>query len=76
MNEGLIIIGAIILAASIFGYAYSGEQQGALDQAEEAISGEGQDWELIQSVSLAGIALGAVILVVGLIPEDWYNDSL
>lgn len=76
MNQALLILGAIILVAGIFGYTYAGEQQGLLQQGEDAVTGEGQNWGLIQSLSLAGIALGAVMVIVGAIPRDWYDDQI
>lgn len=74
MKQTLVILGSLILVASVFGFSYTGEQQGLVNQAENALEGSQQDWELLRSLSMAGIALGAVILIAGLIPEEWYWD--
>jgi len=73
MKESILILGAVILVLSIFGYSYAGEQQGLIESAEGAIQGEDTDWSVIASVSMAGIALGIVLVVVGLVPDNWYD---
>lgn len=73
MKESVLILGAVILVLSIFGYSYAGEQQGLVESAEGAIQGENMDWSMIASISMAGIALGAVLVLAGLIPDEWYD---
>lgn len=76
MNNGLLLIGAIVLVASIFGYMYSQEQQSLVQQGADVITGEQQDWGLIQALSGAGIIAGIVLLVAGMLPENRdTNDS-
>lgn len=71
MRTELVIIGAVILVIGIFGYSYAQDQQDLRSQAEDALSGEDMNWGLIQSLSLAGAVLGVILLVAGLVPEDW-----
>lgn len=75
MKQALVIIGTIILVASVFGFSYAEEQQSLTNQVEDALEGSAQDWELISTLGLAGITLGIVILVAGLIPEKWYQQN-
>lgn len=49
MDYRLLIIGGIVLATGIFGYTYSESQQGLLEQGEDIVTGEQQDWNLIKS---------------------------
>lgn len=74
MKQALVIIGTIILVASVFGYSYAEQQQSVTNQAEDFLEGSSLDWELLSTISLAGIPLGIIILIAGLIPEKWYED--
>jgi len=76
MNQAAIIMGAFILITSVFGLSYSNQQQGLIDEAEDALSGEQQNWELIKSVSMAGVVLGVILVVAGLVPDSWYQRNL
>lgn len=75
MKQALVIIGTIILVASVFGFSYAEQQQSLTNQAEDFVQGSAQDWELLSTLSLAGIPLGIVILIAGLIPEKWYDQN-
>ena len=76
MNEFLVVAGALVLVAGIFGFTYANQQQeqGLLQQGQDAVEGDQRDWNLIQSASTAGIALGAILLIAGLTPERWYEN--
>ena len=74
MNSGIIVVGFIVLLSSVFGLSYS-NQQGPLDQAEDGLSGQGTNWDLINSVSVAGIVGGVILIALGIIPESYYSDS-
>jgi uncharacterized membrane-anchored protein len=74
MNTGLLVIGTLVLVAGIFGYMYAEDQQGLLQQGEDAIQGDSQDWGLIQSLSAAGVVAGLVMVVAGLLPDEWYSS--
>jgi len=76
MNQALVIIGAVILVASVFGYSYTNQQQSLVNQAEDALSGEQQNWELLNSISMAGIPLGIILVIAGLIPEEYYRQNM
>ncbi|AOV94371.1 hypothetical protein AQV86_00415 [Nanohaloarchaea archaeon SG9] len=71
MRTELAVIGAVLLVIGLFGYTYAQDQQDLASQAEDVISGEDMDWPLIKSLSLAGATLGAILLIIGLLPEDW-----
>ncbi len=75
MRTELVAVGAIILVVGIFGYTYAENQQDLRSQAEDMIQGEDMDWPLIQSLSLAGAVLGVILLVAGLVPEDWSDRA-
>jgi hypothetical protein len=76
MNDALVIAGIVILAVSVFGFSYTGQQQGPVDRATDIVTGEQTDWELMQSLSAAGIVVGAIILITGIMPSKWYEDRL
>lgn len=71
----LVVFGAVFLAAGIFGYTYAEQQQDLASQAEDIISGETMDWPLISSLSLAGAVLGVILLVAGIIPQEWKDRA-
>lgn len=75
MKEQLLIVGGILLIAGIFGYTYSENQQGILQQGEDAVIGESQDWDLIQSLSAASIIGGLIIVVAGLLSESGHSTE-
>lgn len=72
MNQALVIIGAVILIAGVFVLSYSSQQQNLVNQADDALSGEQQNWELIRSISTAGTVLGVILVIAGLLPDRWY----
>jgi hypothetical protein len=74
MNEALVIAGIVILAVSVFGFSYTGQQQNPIDQAGDIVTGDQTDWELMQSLSAAGIVVGIVMVIVGAMPSEWYED--
>lgn len=78
MNELFVIAGAVVLVAGIFGFTYSAQQQdqGFLQQGQDAVQGEQTDWSLVQSVSIAGMALGLILLIAGITPKRWYEDQI
>lgn len=73
MRPTPLVIGAIILIVSVFGYMYAEDQQSLGEQAENIIGGDNMDWGLISALSLAGVALGIVLVALGLVPEEWYE---
>ena len=73
MKQALIVIGAIILVASVFGFSYAEQQQSLTNQAEDFLEGSSMDWELLSALSLAGIPLGIIMLIAGLVPGKWYD---
>ena len=75
MNEAILVAGAVILVLSIFGFTYAEDQQGLTESVERVLQGDNTDWNIVSSVSLAGIALGAVLVIVGLVPNEWYPES-
>lgn len=75
MNNYLIVVGALVLVSSVFGYAYAEEQSGLVGEIEGIIQGENMDWALVSSISLAGIVLGLVTIIVGILPQRWYGLS-
>lgn len=75
MRTELAAVGAIILVVGVFGYSYAENQQDLRSQAEDIIQGEDMDWPLISSLSLAGAVLGAILLVAGLIPQEWRDRA-
>ncbi|MFO7793531.1 MAG: hypothetical protein R6V35_00975 [Candidatus Nanohaloarchaea archaeon] len=75
MNEAILVAGAIILVLSIFGFTYAEDQQGLSEGVEGVLQGENTDWNIVSSVSLAGIALGAVLVIAGLVPNEWYSET-
>jgi hypothetical protein len=75
MNHVLLIIGAFVLIASVFGLSYSSQQQNVFNQAEDVLSDEQQNWELIEAVSTAGTVLGIILLIAGLIPKERYSSA-
>jgi hypothetical protein len=78
MNELFVIAGAAVLVAGIFGFTYSAQQQnqGLLQQGQDAVQGEQTDWSLVQSGSIAGMALGMILLIAGITPKRWYEDQI
>lgn len=70
MNNALVVIGTIILVASVFGISYAEQQQGLINEAEDVLRGEQQNWELLESISMAGIPLGLVLIIIGILPRD------
>lgn len=75
MKESILILGAVILVLSIFGYTYAEDQQGLTESAEGFLQGDNTDWEIVSALSLAGIALGIVMLIVGLVPDSYYPEN-
>lgn len=75
MRQSVLILGAVVLVLSVFGYSYAEDQQGLLESAEGIIEGDETDWNMVASVSLAGIALGIVLIISGLIPDKWYSRT-
>lgn len=68
-------MGAVILVLSIFGYMYAEDQQGAVESAEGFLQGDNVDWNIVSSLSVAGIALGVLLVAIGLVPDKWYEES-
>lgn len=75
MNRILIIVGAVVLIASVFGLSYSSQQQSVFNEAEDVLSDEQQNWELIEAMSTAGTVLGIILLIAGLIPKERYKQN-
>lgn len=75
MNNGLLLVGGLVLVASIFGYMYTQDQQGLLQQGQDALTGEQQDWSLLHAFSEAGIIAGTVLLIVGMMPKKREIDD-
>ncbi|MBY6294277.1 hypothetical protein GLU60_02715 [Nanohaloarchaea archaeon H01] len=75
MNQGILIVGAILLVGGIFGYTYSESQQGLLQQGEDIVRGEQQNWNMIQSFSAAEIVGGIILVIAGLLPENWRDPA-
>lgn len=75
MNETILILGAVILVLSIFGFMYSEDQQGLADSAEGFIQGDDVDWGIMSSLSVAGMALGILLVVIGIVPDDWFDQD-
>lgn len=70
MNMGMMTVGALLLVAGIFGYLYAQDQQGIVEQGEDAVTGEGQNWGLIQALSAASVVGGLILLVGGALADD------
>jgi hypothetical protein len=76
MNQAVVMIGAFILITSVFSLSYSNQQQGLINEAEDALAGEQQNWELLESISMAGVVLGIILVAAGLVPNNWYQQEL
>ncbi|MFB6209788.1 MAG: hypothetical protein ABEJ56_06675 [Candidatus Nanohaloarchaea archaeon] len=68
----ILILGTLLLLAGVFGYLHSEQKQGAVEQAEDVLSGDGTNYNF-NSISTAGIVAGIVLVVAGLMPEQWYG---
>lgn len=73
MNTGMMLIGAFLIVAGIFGYIYSQDQQGLIQEGRDALTGDSQDWEMIQALSAAGLVGGIILLVIGAITGENQN---
>lgn len=65
MTNAAMILGGLILVASIFGYLYADDKQGEVEvgDADEEDDVE-MDWNFVQSISAAGI-IGGLLLIIG-----------
>lgn len=64
MNSSAMIVGGIILVASIFGYLYADNQQDMGDAEAEITEDVTMDWNLVRSISAAGL-IGGLLLLIG-----------
>jgi hypothetical protein len=68
METGIIMVGAIFLVASIFGYMYPHDNQDLSHQGTNI--GETPELNLLKAVSRASIVASVVLIIAGIIPEE------
>jgi hypothetical protein len=77
MEERLVTAGAVLLVAGVFMFSYSGmkidDYQDASGVLERTLDDEArqsyENWKLAKAGSTAGMVLGVLLLVIGLVPE-------